>query len=109
MTQAQLDRFILYLQKANWLIFGPTLAAKEDLTEEEISPYIAAHQPPTNKEKGVVLIKPIQKPGELVLDERLPFFSFKRFFVPENEILFEYKNDKFEEKKESPKIALLGI
>jgi len=109
MTQAQLENFIVYLQNENWEVFGPTLVAKEGIPEEEISPYIAAHQLPPKKEKGIILIKPTLKPHELILDELLPFFSFKRFFVPEKEKLFDYKKGNTEETRQNQKIALLGV
>ena len=115
MTQAQLEKFILYLQKENWLIFGPTAMAKDDLPEKEISPYLTAHQPPQKIAKDFILIKQIERPSELILDGRLPFFSFKRFFVPEAETLFEYsENSKspltpFFQSGEKTKIALVGI
>ncbi len=120
MNQAQLEKFVIYLQKGNWLIFGPTLAPFDSPDEEEISPYLAAHQSQSKKDDGLILIKQIEKPSELVFDGRLPFFSFKRFFVPEGEILFEYQGIKFKSPPYFPplikrgeggfkKIALVGV
>lgn len=114
MNQAQLEKFVVYLQKENWLVFGPTLVAKEDIEEEEISPYLAAHQPPKKKQE-LILIKQIEKPTELVLNERLPFYSFKRFFVPEYETMFEYQGVKLKDVADYAlaatrnKIALIGL
>ncbi len=108
MTQAQLEKFVLYLQKENWLVFGPTEIKNNGPIQEEISPYIAAHQEP-KKDKGLVLVKQIQNVGDLVLDERLPFYSFKRFFIPEEEQLFEYSNNNLTPKKGGHPIALVGI
>jgi ferredoxin len=121
MTQAQLEKFIHYLQKENWLVFGPT--ERGGPTESkiappaEISPYLTAHGATPNEIKsGGVFINQISRPEELVLDNRLPFYSFKKFFVPEEETLFEYKDSKLKELPEhkrvypEPKrIALIGI
>ncbi|MBU1102394.1 4Fe-4S dicluster domain-containing protein [Patescibacteria group bacterium] len=109
MNQALLEKFVIYLQKANWLIFGPTLIPLDSLDEEEISPYLTAHQPQTKKDNGLILIKQIEKPTELVLDDRLPFYSFKHFFIPEGETLFKYKNNSLKESFEEQKVALLGV
>ncbi|TSC53417.1 MAG: 4Fe-4S ferredoxin [Parcubacteria group bacterium LiPW_39] len=123
MTQVQLEKFVHYLQKENWLVFGPVQSSEVSAkTIEEISPYLIAHQMPKipKKEKGLVLIKQIQNPSELLLNECLPFFSFKRFFVPEGETLFEYQGTKLKSFLYFPplvkggeggfkKIALLGV
>jgi sulfhydrogenase subunit beta (sulfur reductase) len=108
MTQAQLEKFILYLQKESWLIFGPTKVKTDEIDQEEISPFIAAHRPP-KKDKGLVLIKQIQGADDLVLDERLPYYSFKLFFVPVEERLFEYSDNNLILKKSNQPIALIGI
>ncbi len=108
MNQAQLEKFVSYLRKENWAVFGPTLVKLDFLPEEKISPYLAAHQP-EKKEPEIILIKPIERPGELILDGRLPFFPFKRFFVPEREALFEYQGNSLNSSFGAPKIALLGI
>jgi ferredoxin len=116
MNQAQLEKFVVYLQKENWLVFGPVSVPMESKPEEEISPYVATH-PSAKKNQDLILIKQIQKPAELVLDERLPFFSFKRFFVPEYETMFEYQGVKLNDAadiditamKERERIALIGV
>ncbi len=109
MNRLQLEKFIAYLQKENWLIFGPT-ENDNTLQEEEISPYLKAHRTENAESKsGEVFIDQIGKADELVLDGRRPFFPFKKFFVPGNETLFEYKNSAFKEIKKADKIALVGI
>ncbi len=119
MTQAQLEKFIHYLQKENWLVFGPT--ESKIAPPEEISPYLAAHGATPNEIKsGGIFINQISRPEELVLDNRLPFYSFKKFFVPEEETLFEYQGTKLKFPLYSPpllkggeegfkKNALLGV
>lgn len=94
MTQVQLESFVEYLQKDGWLVFGPTETGAPPPTEEA-SPYLTAHQSELAKpKKGEVFINQIFRADELVLDERLPFYSFKCFFVPESETLFEYQETK---------------
>lgn len=113
MNQAQLEKFVYYLQKENWLIFGPTQldgsSEIENEQPEKISPYLAAHGATQEKKSGEIFINQILNPKDLILDSRLPFFSFKKFFVPEQETLFEYKNGTLTEKKAAHKIALLGV
>ena len=108
MTQAQLEKFVNYLQKENWLVFGPVWFADEN-PPEDISPYLKAHQTETPKEPGVVLIKQINHASELAFEKGLPFYSFKRFFVPECEKLFAYQNDTLKEINQPAKIALIGV
>jgi len=108
MTQAQLEKFVLYLQKETWRIFGPTETSEEEIEQEDVSPYLSAHQPLPDG-RGLVLIKPIQNFSELTLDNRLPFYSFKRFFIPECETLFTYENNNLKEIKQNQKVALIGI
>lgn len=104
MNQARLEKFVNYLQKENWLIFGPVKTGKV----AEISPYLSAHaaNPKAHEE---ISVGQIIKPNDLVLDNRLPAFSFKKFFLPEAEILFSYKNNNFKETKDSQKLALFGV
>ncbi len=78
MNRSQLNNFIVYLQKENWLVFGPT--ENNAASPEEISPYLAAHGATQDKIKsGEIFINQILNPKELVLDERLPFYPFKKF------------------------------
>lgn len=44
------------------------------------------------EENGQILIKELKDPKGAVLDSRPPFYSWKKFFVPEGECLFEYSN-----------------
>ncbi len=106
MTQGQFEKFVTYLHKNDWSIFGPVFTVAK---VEELSPFLAAHQPSAIKKTGQVLIKKISNPDDLKLDGQLPFYSFKRFFVPEKECLFQYEKNKLTQKKLAPKIALLGI
>ncbi|MBI4709430.1 MAG: 4Fe-4S dicluster domain-containing protein [Candidatus Portnoybacteria bacterium] len=79
-----------YLGKS-WLIFGPK-EIKAGGGERQIS---------------IELLSDFDK---LVWDERLPFYSFKRFFVPEAEGLFKYRNEKLlDEPAQSDKIAFFGM
>ena len=80
MNTKELKNFFNYLN-LTWDIFGP----------KEVSL--------SKKDQHQVLIERLENFDDLVLDSRLPYFSFKRFFVPESEILFDYKNG---ELKESP-------
>jgi len=105
-NQSQLNKFIAYLQKNDWSVFGPVFTTAKI---EELSPFLSAHQPSAIKKSGQILIKEIKKAGDLNLDGQLPFYSFKRFFVPEYETLFEYKKNRLAAKKYAPKIALVGM
>ncbi|MBU2036846.1 4Fe-4S dicluster domain-containing protein [Patescibacteria group bacterium] len=106
MDQTRLEKFIAYLQKSDWSIFGPVFTTAKI---EELSPFLAAHQPSPIKKTGQILIKKISKAIELNLDGQLPFYSFKRFFIPEQETLFEYQKNKVIAKKQASKIALIGL
>lgn len=106
MNRSKLNEFITYLQKSEWSIYGPVFAVEK---VEELSPFLSAHQPSNIKRTGQVLIKEISDPDELDLDGQLPFYSFKRFFVPEKEGLFEYGENKMADKKDSRKIGLVGM
>ena len=109
-TQQQFDKFISYLQKNDWSVFGPVFTTEKI---EELSPFLAAHQPSATQKIGQVLIKEIKKAEDLNLDGQLPFYSFKRFFVPEKETLFEYKGSKLKEARsvypERSRRALVGM
>lgn len=106
MNQTQLEKFVAYLRQSGWAIFGPVLTNEK---VEEISPFLAAHQPSPLKKSGQILIKEIHKAGQLCLNGELPFYSFKRFFVPEQECLFHYKNHKLAPHQRAEKIALVGM
>lgn len=106
MERKQLEKFISYLQKNDWSVFGPVFSVEKI---EELSPFLAAHQSSLIKKTGEILIDRIIEPANLEMNGQLPFYSFKRFFVPEEETLFEYKNNKLTAKKQSAKIALVGV
>jgi ferredoxin len=109
MNQAQLEKFIVYLQRQKWLIFGPSESPIKT-RKTETSPYLTAHSESEIKTKtGGISINRINRPSDLVLDSRLPFFSFKRFFIPEKETLFEYQSNLLKEKKIFHRTALLGV
>jgi len=106
LNQSQLDKFITYLKKNDWSVIGPVFTTEKI---EELSPFLAAHQPANAKKTGQILIKHISRPSDLNLDGQLPFYSFKRFFVPEYETLFTYQKNKLTPKKHAPKVALVGM
>jgi len=113
MAQAQLDKFLKYLQRQKWIIFGPVFVEGEK-EKEKISPYLAAHN--ENSAKGSklnnkrVIIQQINDIKNLALGGFIPEYPFKNFFLPEKETLFVYKNNHFFEKINSHhKIALFGV
>ena len=86
LTRQKLEDFILFLKKKQWEVFG------------------------TQKLNGALTIDSIKNPEDLKLESGLPFFSFKRFFVPEKETLFEYKNQNLKIDLLSKKdVAIFGI
>jgi|GEM_PF-323872 len=108
MNRAQLENFIAYLKKENWVVFGPSKLATGKPEPIEISPYLTAHgQMP--KQEPTVFIGALDQPSDLILDQRLPFYSFKKFFFPEKEILFDYRNNLLAEQDDHTKIALVGV
>ena len=66
MDKTNLVKFIDFLKKKQWQVFG------------------------TVRRHGVLAVEELDKSEELVLEPGVPFYSFKRFFVPEYEKLFEY-------------------
>jgi len=99
MTQREIEKFIVYLQKENWLVFGPA----------ELAYHHAERGGPAENETKEVIVAEIKKPEELILDERLPVFPFKKFFVPECEKIIEFQKNKNCEVKNAQKTALLGV
>lgn len=86
MTQMQLQKFIIFLQKQKYSVFGPF------------------------EEDGIIKIKSISNPKKFKLLGKLSFYSFKKFFLPQREILFEYKKNRLIKNKESiKKQALFGL
>ena len=105
-NQSRLNKFVTYLYKNGWSVFGPVFTTEK---VEELSPFLSAHQSSAIKKTGQILIKEISNPDDLNLDGQLPFYSFKRFFVPEKEGLFNYDGSKLTAQKHAPKTALVGI
>jgi len=108
MNRAQLENFIAYLKKKNWAVFGPSKLATGKAEPIEISPFLAAHGQ-IQKEELPVFIGPLNQPSDLILDQRLPFYSFKSFFFPEKETLFDYRNNLLAEPDDYDKVALIGV
>jgi sulfhydrogenase subunit beta (sulfur reductase) len=105
MTALQLKEIFNYLKKSR-VIFGPA-----EIKTDEVG-------------RPAILIKELDDFDDLTLDSRLPFYSFKKFFVPEQEKLFRYsgagleipsvlsfkKGEKLEEKSGRAEcIALFGM
>jgi len=108
MNRAQLENFIDYLKKENWVVFGPSKLATGKVEPVDISPYISAHKK-NPQDKSPVFIGPLDTPADLILDQRLPFYSFKKFFFPEDETLFEYNDNLLAETERHHKVALIGV
>ena len=86
LTREKLEDFVLFLQKNAWEVFG------------------------TQKKDGALEISLIKNPGDLKLEKGVPFYSFKRFFVPEEEKLFDYKGLNLKTDLTPPKNkAILGM
>lgn len=66
MTKFQLYKFIKWLQGKGYSVVGPV------------------------KEGRRILIREIDEPEELDLSGRLPEYSFKKYFLPSEEVLFEW-------------------
>lgn len=86
MTNKQFFKFISYLIK-NYQVYGP------------------------QEKGGQIFIKKLTNPEKVVLDKRLPFYSFKKFFLPKGETLFEYRGADLQDKsqKNIKKSALFGV
>jgi ferredoxin len=64
----------------------------------------------TQEENNQIAINELRDPKEVALSNRLPFYSWKKFFVPEKEILFQTTSNQLAPpEKNEKKIALLGI
>lgn len=86
MTLSQLQKFILYLQKQAYHIFGP------------------------KKVDDKLLFQEIRAPAELVLNGETCFYPPKKFFLPESELLFDYqKNQLNEARGERRQQAIFGL
>ncbi|PKL72701.1 hypothetical protein CVV26_00330 [Candidatus Kuenenbacteria bacterium HGW-Kuenenbacteria-1] len=86
MSQAQLQKFIAFLQKQKYSVFG--------LFEEN----------------EIIKIKPILNPKKFKLLGKFSFYSFKKFFLFSKEILFNFKKNRLIKNKDIIlKQALLGM
>ena len=86
MTQMQLQKFIIYLQAQKYSTFG------------------------SFEENEIIKIKPITNPKKFKLLGKLSFYSFKKFFLPQKEILFKFKkNHLIKNKNVIEKQALFGL
>lgn len=91
MSAKELEIFFDYLKKS-WQIFGPK--------ESESA---------TGKDNQV-FIEPLTDFRDLIFDQRLPFYPFKRFFIPEKEKIFDYQNEKLKTAFDPiQKVALFGM
>lgn len=97
MNQAQLEKFVNYLHREKWLVGGPTRSRVQALPAVDKIP------------ESEIAIGRIANASDLILDNRLPFFSFKRFLVPDKEVLFDYSAAKLVEKHSAHKVALAGV
>jgi len=89
MTLDQFKEFVVFLHKKDYQIFNPQASQKQE---------------------GVFLIKKIN-PEKAALINQLPFYSWKKFFIPTKEKLFEFSPDCNNVSCRIPtdKLALLGI
>ena len=85
MTKQTLQKFINWLKGKDYSIIGPVETDKQ------------------------ILIKQILKPQELDLSGRLPLHSFKKYFIPPLDILFQYKNKRFRPDLAAKKQVLIGM
>ncbi|MFH0819540.1 MAG: 4Fe-4S dicluster domain-containing protein [bacterium] len=84
MTKEQLNNLIKFLQKDHRIIGAKRFGKFIDVAE-------------------------IKDPAELTLENQLPFHGFKKYFLPEKTVLFDYNKFKFQENLTAPKIAIFGI
>src|SRR4030042_2167036 len=86
LTRHKLEDFILFLQKNGWDVFG------------------------TQKRENLLEVDHLKYPADLELEKGVPFYSFKRFFIPEKEKLVEYKGHILKAEELAPKkTAILGM
>jgi len=88
----KLKEFVNFLNKKQWSVYG------------------------TCQREGRLEVDLLERADDLKLAEGVPFYSFKRFFVPEQETLFEYEETEFKsppaplyEREGNGRIALLGM
>ena len=87
MDSQALKEFFLFLKKDNWQIFGPKNG--QDFGDK-------------------ILIEEINDLDDLYLGPQLPFYSFKRFFVPEKEMLFKYRREELKSPLRLPPLQKEG-
>ena len=86
MILREFHQFILFLKERNFQVYGP------------------------QEKKGKVFFAEVTKPEEIILDNRLPFYPPKNFFIPPQEEIFLYENGQLKPPKpQSKKQAVLGI
>ncbi len=85
MTHGQLQKFIDFLIKREYEVFAP------------------------EKQKGEVVYVKVRDAARVKLVKEPPLHSFKKFLVPPEEILFDYKKDKLAEIKKVSKQVIFGI
>lgn len=108
MNQARLENFINYLEKNRWAVFGPSKSASSKNQLTEFSSYLTAHNK-TAAPETEIFINRLMRPNDFILDDRPPFYSFKNFFLPEKEIIFEYRRHLLAENRFCRKTALMGV
>lgn len=66
MTLKEFHQFILFLQEKNFQVAGP------------------------QEKNGGIFFTPVTKPKEIILDNRMPFYPPKHFFIPPQETILEF-------------------
>jgi sulfhydrogenase subunit beta (sulfur reductase) len=94
MNSKQFLKFVSHLAK-NYQVYAP---------QEEDGQFDPAH-------RGQVVISELTDSKKAVLDNRPSFYSWKRFFVPEHESLFEYNGVSLtiSSREQDKQIVLLGV
>jgi len=85
MTHSELQKFIAFLMKSGYKVWAP------------------------EKRPGEVVYAEVEDVRKVKLISEPPLHSFKRFLVPSEETLFEYKKDKMTEVKRAEKQVIFGI
>jgi len=85
MTHSELQQFIAFLMERGWTVFAP------------------------EKRPDEVVYTKVEDAAKVRLISEPPLHSFKRFLVPPEETLFEYKKDKMAEVKKMEKQVIFGI
>ncbi len=85
MTHGQLQKFISFLMKRRYDVFAP------------------------EKQKDEVAYAKVEDASKVKLVKEPPLHSFKRFLLPPEEVIFEYKKDRMIEVKKARKQVIFGI